>query len=108
VGGEVEANGWFRGDAAVFGGLSWPVNDQLTAKLEYSSDAYTHETQTYGHVVKTPWNYGATYVAKSGTRSYGLYWLGGSKLAFSVSVIADPKKNFKRIRLGFGAASGSP
>ena len=92
VGGEVEANGWFRGDAAVFGGLSWPVNDQLTAKLEYSSDAYTHETQTYGHVVKTPWNYGATYVAKSGTRSYGLYWLGGSKLAFSVSVIADPKK----------------
>ena len=92
VGGEVEANGWFRGDATVFGGLSWPVNDQLTAKLEYSSDAYTHETHTYGHVVKTPWNYGATYVAKSGTRSYGLYWLGGSKLAFSVSVIADPKK----------------
>ena len=43
VGGEISANQFFRGDAALFGGVSWQYSDKITLKAEYSSDAYTRE-----------------------------------------------------------------
>ncbi|MGB0800090.1 MAG: YjbH domain-containing protein, partial [Planktomarina sp.] len=67
VGGELEAAKWFRGDAAVFGGLSWAVNDRLTFKAEYSSDAQVAETTRNHFVRSSPLNFGVDYrVGKRG------------------------------------------
>ncbi|MGL6211586.1 MAG: YjbH domain-containing protein, partial [Paracoccaceae bacterium] len=42
-GGTFNPGQWFRGPAAPFAGVEWQINDRLTAKAEYSSDAYAEE-----------------------------------------------------------------
>ncbi|WP_240611147.1 YjbH domain-containing protein, partial [Oceaniglobus ichthyenteri] len=42
-GGLVRTNNWFRGEAALFGGVEWQATDRLALTAEYSSDAYPNE-----------------------------------------------------------------
>ena len=44
TGGQFEVGDWFRGPAALFGGVTYAATDRLTLKAEYSSDAYVRET----------------------------------------------------------------
>ncbi len=44
VGGEANAETWFRGPAAPFGGVSFQATDRLTLLADYSSDGYLLET----------------------------------------------------------------
>ncbi|MFT4742764.1 MAG: hypothetical protein ACI91Z_000738, partial [Yoonia sp.] len=45
-GGMISVNQFFRGDAAVFGGLEYQISPNLGVKLEYSSNAYLEEPLT--------------------------------------------------------------
>lgn len=91
VGGEPNIDNWFRGDAAVFGGLVWNVNDQLSLKAEYSSDAYTRETAAGMLSADSPFNFGLDYRFKNGARIGG-YYLYGSEVGVVLSYALDPAK----------------
>ena len=81
---------FFRGDAAFFGGVEWRINDELTALLEYSSDAYTIEEARTDFVRKSPVNIGLTW-APNDRYQLGAYYLYGSEVGLSATIIIDPK-----------------
>lgn len=70
TGGQFEVDQWFRGPAALFGGVLWQTPyDPLSIKLEYDSNDYTRETdglripgyEDFEFVQDSPWNIGAEY-----------------------------------------------
>lgn len=91
-GGTLRGAEWFRGPAALFGGVEWQASDRLTLKAEYSSDAYDLETAagrdhfTY----RTPFNFGASYRLRPGTILSG-YYMHGDTLAAQVTLTLNPK-----------------
>ncbi len=89
-GGTFEAGQWFRGPAALFGGVEWQVNDQWTAILEYSSDAYENEVANAGYEHNTPLNFGLHFRPQPGL-NIGAYALNGSTFGISASITANPK-----------------
>ncbi|MEZ9394599.1 YjbH domain-containing protein [Vibrio splendidus] len=65
-GGSVDFERWFKGDAAIYGGLEYQTPYKpLTLKLEYDSNDYSQDYPvTNGAAVMTqhtPWNVGAVY-----------------------------------------------
>ena len=89
VGGEVSTGQFFRGDAAVFGGVEWAYSDQITLKAEYSSDGYAREASLglYDHA--SPLNFGITYTPKPGYQ-LALSYLGGSEISFGGTILINP------------------
>lgn len=88
--GRVDTNQWFRGDAALFGGLQYAASDQLLFSAEYSSDAYDDETNRMGFERKSPFSFGTTYHFKNGFDLSGAY-LYGSTLGVSLNYTFNPK-----------------
>lgn len=88
-GGTLTANNWFRGDAALFGGLNWRASDRLTLTAEYSSDAYDREVTLGGFDRKSPLNFGVNYRAAIGT-DVGVYYLYGSALSVVLNFSLNP------------------
>ncbi|MBU2358438.1 MAG: YjbH domain-containing protein [Alphaproteobacteria bacterium] len=88
--GRVSLNRLFRGDAALFGGLTWAVTPKLTMLAEYSSDAYSREVN--GGVLKagTPYNFGATYKLTPGV-DLAAYALRGRDVGVRLSYTINPK-----------------
>ncbi|WP_170327587.1 YjbH domain-containing protein [Ruegeria arenilitoris] len=89
--GQVDFGNWFRGDAALFGGVSWQYNDQLTFLAEYSPDLYTQEAVADSLRVKSPINVGVQYRFKNGTQLTTSY-LYGTTLGLTLSYFVDPRK----------------
>lgn len=89
-GGVPNADRWFRGDVAAFGGISYAPNDRLRFKVEYSSDDYERETSTGGQDKNSPWNYGVDYRFANGTQ-LSLYHMYGNELGFQLSLQTNPK-----------------
>lgn len=62
TGGNFEVDKWFRGDAAIFGGVEyqtpWP---ELILKLEYDANNYRNEPALVPVEQSSPWNIGADY-----------------------------------------------
>jgi hypothetical protein len=91
TGGTVNFN-WFRGPAALFGGLEWQPTDRLGLKVEYSSDDYSFEERNgaaFGR--QSQLNFGAEYELARGFRT-GVYYLYGSKVGVSVSIALNTKE----------------
>jgi len=95
TGGVPNYDRWFRGDVAVFGGVSYAVTDKLTFKAEYSSDAYTDETRVEadGRVFdrKSPWNFGVDYRV-SDSLSFGAYYMYGSEIGANIRIAVNPRR----------------
>ncbi|MBT0958248.1 YjbH domain-containing protein [Alphaproteobacteria bacterium KMM 3653] len=90
--GEFDTGSWFRGDAALFGGLSYAVSDRTSIAVEYSSDTYELETQFGGQEpVKSPFNFGITHRFANGVTASG-YYLYGTDLGFMLSYQLDPSR----------------
>lgn len=92
-GGQLESSKWFRGDAALFAGVSWAATDRLTLKAEYSSDAYNIET-TPGRDLferKSPFNFALDYQVRDGVQAQA-YYMYGSELGVSVNLVLNPKQ----------------
>ncbi len=90
TGGEINSDAWFRGDAALFGGVSWQASDRLSLVAEYSSDAYTREISEGLIDRNSPFNFGLTY-RLGPSASLGAYYLHGSKLATNLTFTLNPK-----------------
>ena len=91
TGGTPNADQWFRGDAAVFGGVSYAVSDRMTVLAEYSSDAYTRETGAGIYDHKSPFNFGVNYkLGKKDRVSIGASYLNGSTLGFHITGTINP------------------
>ncbi len=90
-GGNIRLGQWFKGDVAPFAGFEWLVNDKLSLKAEYSSDAYTLEAGTKGTFErKSPFNFGIEYQLNRSIRLGG-YYLYGSEIGFGAQIVLDPK-----------------
>lgn len=93
TGGQIESTKWFRGDAALFAGVSWAATDRLTLKAEYSSDAYNIET-TGGRDLferRSPFNFALDYQVRDGVQAQA-YYMYGSELGASISLVLNPKQ----------------
>nr|WP_252726660.1 YjbH domain-containing protein [Tritonibacter mobilis] len=90
--GQLDFGNWFRGDAALFGGISWRYNDRLTLLAEYSPDLYTREGRNNGFETSSPFNFGVQYRFKNGAQLTGSY-LYGSTLGLSYTYFIDPRKS---------------
>ncbi|MEM1100177.1 MAG: YjbH domain-containing protein [Pseudomonadota bacterium] len=89
-GGQFLVDQLFRGDYAAFGGLAWQVNDTLTLKAEYSSDANTREVAAGNFERDTPLNFGVDYRIRPGMQlsAYSLY---GTEIGVMASFTFNPK-----------------
>ncbi|WP_181711328.1 YjbH domain-containing protein [Roseovarius sp. TE539] len=88
-GGEVEAAEFFRGDAALFGGLEWQATERLSFTAEYSSDANPDETPT-AFERDSQLNFGARYAIRPDI-DLSLRYLYGSELGVQVTAALNPK-----------------
>ncbi len=90
-GGKPNFGTWFKGPAALFGGLEYRINDAWTFKAEYSSDAYDIEAGLRGTFDRrSPFNFGLEYQRNDNMR-FGIYSLYGSEIGLSFQLILDPK-----------------
>lgn len=85
---------YFRGpNVGVFGGIEYqtPI-PKLTLKLEYSSDAYTEESERQNtNYAKIPLNVGLSYRFWSNV-DVGVAFMGGRELDINASMALDPSK----------------
>lgn len=80
----------FRGDAALFGGLEYAINERLFFKAEYSSDDGYRDIDGNPLVDRvSPVNVGLTYAPFDGYQ-FALSWLHGSELAFTGTIAVNP------------------
>ncbi|MEK0165595.1 YjbH domain-containing protein [Phaeobacter sp. A36a-5a] len=89
--GQLDFGNWFRGDAALFGGLRWDVTPHWSLTAEYSSDTYSAEAQRGLNDIRSPVNIGASYRFDNGVTLGGSY-LNGSALAVQLSYAFDPRR----------------
>jgi hypothetical protein len=88
-GGTVLSGRFFRGDAALFGGVEWRVDDEWTVLAEYSSDAYTIEDTKTDFTPQSPLNFGVTWTPNDSFQ-FGAYYMYGSEIGVSATLIVDP------------------
>ncbi|WP_367383675.1 YjbH domain-containing protein [Roseobacter sp. HKCCD8268] len=89
LGGTFNTGQWFRGDAAVFGGIEWQVNDRLAFQLEYSSDTYSAEQADGVFTEESPVNLGLTYRFDNGA-VLGARYMHGAELGLSLTFALNP------------------
>lgn len=89
-GGELDSKHWFRGNAALFGGLQYLAADDLVITLEYSSNSYEFERDDLDFEFNTPLNLGATWRFDSGL-DVRAAWLHGSALAVQMNYVLNAK-----------------
>ena len=87
-GGDVEAGQFFRGDAALFGGVEWQAGDRLRLTAEYSSDAYPRETPA-AFSRRSQINFGANYKLRPGM-DLALQYLHGDAIGVQVTSTLNP------------------
>ncbi|RFU12385.1 YjbH domain-containing protein [Rhodobacteraceae bacterium W635] len=90
-GGEIAYDQWFRGQAALFGGIEWQPTDRLGLMLEYSSDAYSLETASGVLDRRSPWNVGVSYQVNPSLR-LGAYYMYGSEVGVNLAFSFNPRR----------------
>lgn len=91
TGGEVNFGNFFRGEEmAFFGGLMWetPIDD-LTLKVEYSSDNYTREQASGAFDPDIPVNFGVEYRPLDGIE-IGAYYMYGADFGVRLTLTGNP------------------
>jgi len=89
--GRLDTKKWFHGDAAVFGGFAYQINQRLLFKAEYSSDAYVREVNQTKFEHKTPLNVALSYNFNNGTQ-ISAYALHGSEVGLMGTIPISPQK----------------
>ncbi|NDU99384.1 YjbH domain-containing protein [Pseudoroseicyclus tamaricis] len=82
--GRIRPDVFFRGDAALFGGVRWTPSDNLSFAAEYSSDTYPFEARRLGFTQDSPINVSASYRFDGGTEVTG-YYLYGNTVGLTVA-----------------------
>lgn len=102
-GGEFEYQQWFRGNAALFGGVEWQVNDRMRLVAEYSSDAYSQQDGVNFNR-ESPINFGLSY-ALSPQWTVDARYMYGSELGLQATFAMNPKD---RPKFGAGLDPAPP
>ncbi|MEH6645317.1 YjbH domain-containing protein [Sulfitobacter sp.] len=97
-GGELSVDQWFRGDAAPFAGVEWQVSDKWGLKAEYSSDAYTLETNNGNFDRKSRFNFATEYQVSERIRLGG-YYLFGSEVGVNLQMQLHPNRPITNLRI---------
>ncbi len=92
LGGQLEAGNWFRGDAALFGGIAWQATDRMQLKLEYSSAAYGQEESRDEIDRKSQVNFGLDYRWNDSV-SLQAFYMYGSTFGAAVNLMTNPKRS---------------
>lgn len=87
--GQLAVDQWFKGDAALFGGLEYQFNDTWGFKAEYSSNDYPVGAGNIAIDVDSPFNFGLTYRGRQGYQ-LGLSYLYGNQIGISGSFALNP------------------
>lgn len=105
---DIDFDHFFRGDAALFGGLEWdtPVKG-LSAKAEYSSDAYVGEQLHGSFAPKSPLNFGIDYEPVRGV-SVGGYYNYGTDFGLRLTLSGNPNRPIVPPDLGIGPVPVNP
>lgn len=88
--GELDSSQWFRGDAALFGGVQYLATDHLILTLEHSSNSYEFEQASLDFDYKTPINVGATWRFDNGL-DLSAALLHGSALTVQMNYVLNAK-----------------
>ena len=88
--GELDSSHWFRGDAALFGGVQYLATDNLILSAEYSSNGYEFEQDELDYEFGTPINLGATWRFDNGI-DLSLAYLHGTTAALQFSYVLNAK-----------------
>lgn len=92
TGGQLNADTWFRGDMAFFGGFAYRPIEKLTLKAEYSSDAYILEDDKRGIFDRaSSLNFGAEYQVSPEIR-LGAYAMYGSEIGLTAQFAINPAR----------------
>jgi hypothetical protein len=95
TGGKANFGSWFRGPASLFGGVTYDVNDRLTVKVEYSSNANARETTRNiarsDRESKSPFNIGINYKYRPNI-DIAASFVHGSEFALGVNFSLNPRK----------------
>ncbi|MCF2906223.1 YjbH domain-containing protein [Octadecabacter sp. CECT 8868] len=89
TGGTILSGQFFRGDAALFGGVEWRLNDEWTVLAEYSSDIYERETTLIGFERESPLNFGIKWQPRDAYQ-LGAYYMYGTDIGFAATILIDP------------------
>ncbi|NHM20240.1 YjbH domain-containing protein [Tritonibacter mobilis] len=89
LGGKVESGQFFRGDAALFGGIEWQATERLKFTLEYSSDAYPRESR-FAVDRESQLNLGASYKIRPNV-DLSLRYMYGSEFGVQLTAALNPK-----------------
>lgn len=89
TGGQVETAGWFRGDASVFAGINWDLNDNTSVQLEYSPDLYETELRFSEFTLDGPVNAAIQYRFDNDA-TLRAFTIGGSIFGAQLSFFLDP------------------
>ncbi len=91
-GGQTNFRTFFRGPAALFGGVAWRTPwDPLTLKLEYEGNDYQHEPSANNQRQRTPFNVGLEYRYAPGV-SFSLGFERGDKVMLGVALSTNLAK----------------
>lgn len=91
LGGTLNASQWFRGEYAPFAGVSYKVNEKLTVKAEYSSDAFVQEVDAGVMEHNSPFNFGIDYQISPAVHLNAFY-LSGDTIGASLTVRINPRQ----------------
>lgn len=91
TGGQISVKQFFRGDAALFGGLEYQISPDLGFKAEYSSNAYLAVPLTPAIDISSPLNFGVTYRPNPSVELNAGY-LYGTTLSLGVTMLLNPEE----------------
>ncbi len=91
TGGTISAKQFFRGDAALFGGVEYQVSPTLGVKAEYSSIGYPIESSAPAVDHQSPLNFGVTYRPRPNMELNAGY-IYGSDYYISFTTLLNPEK----------------
>jgi hypothetical protein len=90
-GGEPNLDNWFRGPAALFGGIRWQASERLTLSAEYSSDDRSRAPGPGADGLDSPVNLGLQYRWAPGSILAAQY-LHGEAFGLSAHFTLNPRK----------------
>ncbi|MBC6408658.1 MAG: YjbH domain-containing protein [Rhodobacteraceae bacterium] len=99
TGGELATDTWFRGPVSPFAGIEYMPNDRWSFKVEYSTDAYTLETEDSNVFdPASQINFGVEYQWTPTTR-IGAYYMYGTEIGVSAQFQLSPYRPLTPLRL---------
>ena len=88
-GGTLGTINWFQGNASAFYGIQYYMSEKISLLAEYTPDTMSRESSYL--VVKSPWNFGASYQLNNYVNLSAQY-LHGNQVSITAQVSVNPSR----------------